>query len=191
MNYCIFHTYSQNKTNISEVTIVNRKLWLKQYSFHQLHLAHKVYLDGDNSFLFPIVSPLVRHTGRLSTYRRRYKIVQFYDYAEFQNPSDILKIDETSVTNPLFLFIYADLLDMSECLLSLRSKLPTILFVPHTKAKLFLAKFSKLQSSAIKSAKASSSKISVRTLLLTLVKLAQKDLQIPICIFNPPPKEAD
>jgi len=182
--------YSQNRNNINEATIINRQLWLKQYAFHQLNLARKVHLDGD-SFLYPLVSPLVHHTGRLSTYKRRYKIIQFYDYCEFNSPGDIVKLDETSITNPLYLFTYADLLDMSECLLSLRAKLPTIVFVPYTKAKMFVAKLSKVQSSAIKAAKTSSSKISVHSILMSSMKVVQKELQIPICIFNPPPKGED
>jgi len=181
--------YSQSRV-LNEATVVNRQWWLKQHVFHLLNLGRKVPWDCNNLFMFPLVSPVVRHSSRISTYKRRFKTVQFYDYCEFHSVPDILRLlDENNENlmatgnNVILLFTYIDLLEMTDCLHVLRERLPTTIFVPSQKAKLFVSRLYKAQVSMLKK---SSGKLTTYSLLMSAVKVVQKELQVPICIFNPP-----
>jgi hypothetical protein len=73
----------------------------------------------ENVPIFPYHSTLVRSAKKLARYRNKYKYVQFIDMLDFiRSPRDILSV-LPSVNNPVFLFSYSDMLELSQTVMYL------------------------------------------------------------------------
>jgi len=121
-----------------------------------------------------------------AAYKRRDKNFMFFDYSEFNSPKDILRILENPDfgVGSIFLFSYYDMLEMSDCVNVLRDRLPTIIFVPYQKAKIFISHLYKTQTTVIKSHSPGGQ--SNYKILISALRSVQQELSIPICLFNPP-----
>eukprot|EP01126_Amoeba_proteus_P011823 TRINITY_DN14823_c0_g1_i1.p1 TRINITY_DN14823_c0_g1~~TRINITY_DN14823_c0_g1_i1.p1 ORF type:complete len:1017 (+),score=177.63 TRINITY_DN14823_c0_g1_i1:789-3839(+) len=131
---------------------------------------------------FPFPSPLVPRGSGLSSCKKKYKIVNFVDFGEFVMPNQVLSLfqNENPLKPTFFLFSLSDIVEMSDVLISLRNKHPTLIFISDSEVKKFLTALGK----SLKDAKISPTDWFLH--LQDCINQLQSEIFSPIVIFNPP-----
>eukprot|EP01127_Copromyxa_protea_P012133 TRINITY_DN3125_c0_g1_i1.p1 TRINITY_DN3125_c0_g1~~TRINITY_DN3125_c0_g1_i1.p1 ORF type:complete len:1648 (+),score=383.22 TRINITY_DN3125_c0_g1_i1:141-4946(+) len=136
---------------------------------------------------FPLPSPLVPNGSRVQHYKNKFKLINFVDFSEFVTPQHVTTLldNANSFAPAIFLFSYADMVEMSDTLIAIRKKEPisTMIFVANAEMKKFIIALLK----SIKKTKVSTSRTySWFPHLISSLGYLQSQLLSPIILFNPP-----
>jgi len=137
----------------------------------------KPMYDGQCKSIFPFHSNA--NKKKLGT---KTKYVHIVDTAELDDIGDIYYILKT-IRNPILVFTYLDLLELSEVVRKLKNDPIPIIFVPRSHIRQVLSKLASVQ------VKGEKGKVSVHNkylLLMEKIFQIQKVEKIPIAVFNPP-----
>jgi len=167
-----------------------RREWLTKELHYGLNFRTRLPSSIRHSNICaPFHSPLIKYGKKITAAKKKYKFITWFDLALLVGkPSDVLQlVDRTELSTHLsvFIFSFADLLELSEPLICLmRHRLScTFLFIPGHKIKLVVQKLMKLQEQFIKSKSMFSNHYSY---LMNSVSVIQTEFHVPIAVFNPP-----
>jgi tetratricopeptide (TPR) repeat protein len=146
----------------------------------------------DQAAFFPFHCPLVRVARKISHYKSKYKGITFVDLMDhLSDPSGPVLL-ASSLPNPVLLFCYGDLLELSDLVVIASQQLdasvpgsqPTLMFVPEGRMKTIISRLCKLLSSFAKAhGTALTSKYQQ---LMTAVAVIQRELHVPVVVLYPP-----
>eukprot|EP01122_Echinamoeba_exundans_P013179 TRINITY_DN5714_c0_g1_i2.p1 TRINITY_DN5714_c0_g1~~TRINITY_DN5714_c0_g1_i2.p1 ORF type:complete len:2539 (-),score=478.97 TRINITY_DN5714_c0_g1_i2:1244-8860(-) len=146
----------------------------------------------DQAAFFPFHCPLVRVARKISHYKSKYKGITFVDLMDYLSDPSGPVLFASSLPNPVFLFCYGDLLELSDLVVIASQQLdasvpgsqPTLIFVPEGRMKSIISRLCKLLSSFAKAhGTALTSKYQQ---LMTAVAVIQRELHVPVVVLYPP-----
>eukprot|EP01129_Flabellula_baltica_P008761 TRINITY_DN3508_c0_g1_i1.p1 TRINITY_DN3508_c0_g1~~TRINITY_DN3508_c0_g1_i1.p1 ORF type:complete len:1702 (+),score=350.55 TRINITY_DN3508_c0_g1_i1:31-5136(+) len=153
---------------------LKRKDYIEQSVLSNVYRRKQVHYDGNYKAIFPFYSKDIR--------KKKLKYVNIIDTSYLENPEDLLYIQAPS-KNPIFVFTFLDLLEMSETINLIRKKPITMIFVPRSHMRMVMTQLNDLQ------VKGEKGKVSIHNrymLLMDKIVEIQQQESIPIAVFNPP-----
>eukprot|EP01114_Cavostelium_apophysatum_P005299 TRINITY_DN1611_c0_g1_i1.p1 TRINITY_DN1611_c0_g1~~TRINITY_DN1611_c0_g1_i1.p1 ORF type:complete len:1238 (+),score=381.57 TRINITY_DN1611_c0_g1_i1:3322-7035(+) len=194
--------FSGGDKNLVPLEERRREIVVKEL-FHDLHVRQKLpSCIRTPTILAPFHSPLVKYGKKITSYKRQYKYLAWFDLGALNSPRDIVRLIEaqgpapgptsSSLNNAICLCSYSDLIESTEALTYLMRSRPTstFVFVPSTKMKAVVTKLMKVQEDFLKPSKKSPQPAPSRfKFLMDTLNTIQLEQTAPIVVFNPPPNQ--
>ena len=122
--FACYHPTTEPKSIIA--TERQRKALVVAQHWHDLHQTSVIPDQCSSAHLTsssPFITPLVKLGKSDAAYRRKYKYIRFLDLSHLQHsPLNVISLIDSSTESfqlPVFLFTWADLIDISEVLITL------------------------------------------------------------------------
>eukprot|EP01130_Rhizamoeba_saxonica_P005826 TRINITY_DN2309_c0_g1_i3.p1 TRINITY_DN2309_c0_g1~~TRINITY_DN2309_c0_g1_i3.p1 ORF type:complete len:875 (+),score=170.29 TRINITY_DN2309_c0_g1_i3:504-3128(+) len=175
----------------SECSITSRTGFTLNNVFKDLSIGGKKYMTYNSNYCatFPLTNPLFGNSSKKNIDKAKRKLVEkegkviynLYDIDNLQSPKDIYNIFCESYRG-VFIFSYTDMLEMSEAIISLKKlgekEITPIIFIPSKETGNVLEK---LGEKVMNDQAQWNSRYEY---LVTIFKRIEKELNIPICIYN-------
>eukprot|EP01118_Nematostelium_gracile_P001877 TRINITY_DN11941_c0_g1_i1.p1 TRINITY_DN11941_c0_g1~~TRINITY_DN11941_c0_g1_i1.p1 ORF type:complete len:308 (-),score=57.52 TRINITY_DN11941_c0_g1_i1:65-904(-) len=183
----VFSTGEKNLLTTEE----ERRKWIVRDLFYHLRLDSENHLPSalrHPTMLSLFHSPLVKFGKRVTVFKRKYKLINWFDLSYLETPSHLVELvaQNSLGTYPIVLMTYSDMLENSEALSYLMRALPncTFIFIPNTKIKQVVAKLLKAQEDLL--TKKKTTEQTVYQFVLSTLGGLQAEMSVPIAVFNPP-----
>eukprot|EP00761_Pharyngomonas_kirbyi_P003918 gb/GECH01003922.1/.p1 GENE.gb/GECH01003922.1/~~gb/GECH01003922.1/.p1 ORF type:complete len:1560 (+),score=344.98 gb/GECH01003922.1/:1-4680(+) len=171
-----------------------RKDWIFKKQMHAIGKAQMPITIHESLFNLPFHTPLVRYGKKASNYQRKYRYIHFLELGSIiGNPTELVSsIDKylEELEFPVFIFTYADLLDVSEAALQLIQYRPdcTLLFVPEAGARDAAKLLMKMQENYLRCGDLGQGAPTEHRykFLMSCIRKLRREEQIPVVIVNPP-----